>query len=239
MGDNALILGHRLGEWCGHAPEMEIDMALANIALDLTGQARNLYQRAAEIEGLGKSEDDIAYLRDAWQFRNVLLVEYPNGDFACTIARQFLFDAFNYHLHEALIHSSNEWLAGFAGRALKEIAYHLRYSSEWVIRLGDGTAVSHEKMQNAFHELWMFTGELTQPSEADHAVVSSGEGADLSKIKPLIDQKVREVLEKATLQVPATGWMQSGGKEGRHTEHLGYILSEMQFLQRAYPGLDW
>jgi ring-1,2-phenylacetyl-CoA epoxidase subunit PaaC len=239
LGDNALVLGHRLSEWCGHAPEMEIDMAMANIALDLTGQARNLYQRAAEIEGLGKTEDDIAFLRDAWDFHNVLLVEQPNGDFANTIVRQFFFDAFNYFFHKELTGCGDEWLAGFAAKSLKEITYHLRFSSEWILRLGDGTPVSHQKVQAALDDLWMYTGELTSPTETDLAMATSGVGVDLHKIKPLFDLKVREVISEATLALPATSWMQSGGKEGRHSEHLGYILADMQFLQRAYPGLEW
>lgn len=239
LGDNALILGHRLAEWCGHAPEMEIDMALTNIALDLTGQARNLYQRAAELEGQGKTEDDIAYFRDAWDFRNVLLVEQPNEDFAFTIVRQFLFDAYNYFLHKELTNSQDEWLAGYAAKSLKEITYHLRFSSEWMFRLGDGTDLSHEKLQTALDERWMFTGELTTPNELDHQMAAAGIGPDLGKVKLLFDQKVEEVMAKATLRKPADTWMQSGGKDGRHSEYLGYILADMQFLQRAYPGLEW
>ncbi|MBI5917529.1 MAG: phenylacetate-CoA oxygenase subunit PaaC [Bacteroidetes bacterium] len=239
LADNALILGHRLGEWCGHAPEMELDIALTNIALDLTGQARNLYQRAAELEGQGKTEDDLAYLRDVWDFRNVLLVEQPNGDFAHTIVRQFLFDTYNYCLHQELAHSADEWVAGFAAKSLKEIAYHQRFSSEWVVRLGDGTEVSHAKMQAAIDDLWTYSGELTLPNEVEKQMASQGIGADLAKIKPAIDAKRAEVLATASLQGPTGTWMQSGGKDGRHSEHLGFILSEMQFLQRAYPGQEW
>ncbi len=239
LGDNALILGHRLGEWCGHAPEMEIDMALTNIALDLTGQARNLYQQAALIEGLGKTEDDIAYLRDAWDFRNVLLVEQPNDDFAYTVVRQFFFDAFNYYLHRELTKSNDAWLAGFAEKSLKEITYHLRFSSEWMLRLGDGTETSHQKLQTALDELWMFSGELTAPNATDTAMANDGIAPDLSMIKPLFDEKIKEVVTNATLKMPSGSWMQGGGKEGRHSEHLGYILADMQFLQRAYPGQEW
>ncbi len=239
LGDNALILGHRLGEWCGHAPELEIDMALTNIALDLTGQARNLFQRAAEIEGKGRTEDDIAYLRDAWDFRNVLLVEQPNEDFAFTIVRQFFFDTFNYYAHQELTKSKDEWLAGFAAKSLKEITYHLRFSSEWMLRLGDGTELSHQKLQTALDELWMYHGELVQPNEVDLELAKSGVGVDLEKIKPLFNEKIEEVLSKATLNIPTDTWMQSGGKDGKHSEHLGYILADMQFLQRAYPGVEW
>ncbi|MFQ5448477.1 MAG: 1,2-phenylacetyl-CoA epoxidase subunit PaaC [Saprospiraceae bacterium] len=239
LGDNALILGHRLGEWCGHAPEMELDIALTNIALDLTGQARSLFQRAAELEEKGKTEDDIAYFRDVAGYRNVLLVEQPNGDFAHTITRQYFFDTFNYFLHEELTRSSEEWLSGFAAKSLKEITYHLRFSSEWMLRLGDGTATSHQKMQTALDDLWYWTGELTTPSETDRTMAGNGNGIDLMKIKPLVDEHMKDVITRATLQMPTTTWMQNGGKEGRHTEHLGFILAEMQFLQRAYPGNEW
>jgi ring-1,2-phenylacetyl-CoA epoxidase subunit PaaC len=239
LGDNALILGHRLAEWCGHAPELEIDMALTNIALDLTGQARALYQRAAEIEGKNRTEDDIAYLRDAWDFRNVLLVEQPNEDFAYTIVRQFLFDAFNYYYHKELTASKDEWLTGFAAKSIKEIAYHLRFSSDWVVRLGDGTEVSKQKIQQALDDYWMYAEELLTPTTLERSMAVAGIGVDLEKIKPLVEQKVADTLAEATLRKPIASWMQWGGKEGRHSEHLGYILADMQFLQRAYPGLEW
>lgn len=239
LSDNALILGHRLSEWLGHAPEMELDIALANIALDLTGQARSLYQRIGELEGLGKSEDDYAYFRDAWEFRNVLLVEQPNGDFAHTIARQFLFDAYNFQLHSALAQGNDEWLAGFAVKSLKEITYHLRFSSEWMLRLGDGTETSHAKLQAALHDLWMYAGELTAPGEEERALEKTVLGIDFSAIKAGTTAKWSEVFAKANIKVDENAWMQSGGKSGRHTEHLGFILAEMQHLQRAYPGLTW
>ncbi len=239
LGDNALILGHRLGEWCGHAPELELDMALTNVALDLTGQARSLYQHAVEMEGKGRSEDDLAYLRDGWEFKNVLLVEQPNQDFAFTIVRQFFFDSYNYFLHKELTVSRNEWLAGFAAKSLKEITYHLRFSSEWMVRLGDGTEISHQKAQHALDELWMYSGELTLPNETDLRMAAEGIAPDLAKIKSLTEEKIAEVLEKATLTKPAAAWMQSGGKQGNHTEHLGFVLVEMQYLQRSYPGLEW
>ena len=239
LADNALILGHRLSEWIGHAPEMELDMALANIALDLTGQARSLYQRIAELEGLGKDEDDYAYLRDAWEFRNILLVEQPNGDFARTIFRQFVFDTYNYFLHQALTKSQDEWLAGFAAKSLKEITYHLRFSSEWMLRLGDGTEVSHDKLQAAIEDLWTYAGELTTPNEVEKDLASKGICPDFVKIKAEVDTKMEEVLSAAKVSAPAGTWMQLGGKDGTHTEYLGFILAEMQFLQRAYPGLEW
>lgn len=239
IADNALILGHRLGEWCGHAPEMELDIALTNVALDLTGQARSLYQRVAELENAGKDEDDYAYLRDAWEFRNSLLVEQPNGDFAHTIVRQFIFDSYHYYFCQALTQSSDEWLAGFAAKSLKEITYHLRFSSEWMLRLGDGTDTSHAKMQAAIEDLWSFSGELTTANEVEKALAETGAGVDLDKIKPQIEAKRAEVLAAANLTATAGTWMQTGGKDGRHGEYLGFILSEMQFLQRAYPGLEW
>lgn len=239
LADNALILGHRLSEWIGHSPEMELDMALANIALDLTGQARSLYQRVAELEGLGKDEDDYAYLRDAWQFRNALLVEQPNGDFAHTIFRQFLFDVYNYHLHQALTASKDEWLAGFATKSLKEITYHLRFSSEWILRLGDGTELSHAKMVTAIENCWPYFGELLTPTEIEKEMAALGICPDLGSLKQAVEAKISEVLQAAKLEVPEGSWMHSGGKDGVHSEHLSFILAEMQFLQRAYPGLEW
>jgi len=239
LGDNALILSHRLSQWCGHGPVLEQDIALTNIALDLLGQARLLLTYAGELEGQGRSEDDLAYFRDAHQFRNVLLVEQPNDDWAHTIVRQFFFDAYHYYHYQALLHSRDERLAAIAEKALKEVTYHLRYSSEWTIRLGDGTEESHRRMQTAVDDLWMFTGELTTPIPIEREAAEAGVGPDLTQIKPQWEAKVREVLQEATLAFPTSSWMQSGGKEGRHTEHLGYILAEMQFLQRAYPGLQW
>ncbi len=239
LGDNSLILGHRLSEWCGHGPELEEDIALTNIALDLIGQARMLLSYAGEVEGEGRSEDDLAYLRDGLEYRNVLLVEQPNQDYAFTIARQFFFDAFNYELYARLTESQEEQLAAIAAKALKEVRYHRRHSAEWLIRLGDGTELSHEKMQTAVNALWMYTGELFEMDAVDEAVVRAGIGADLEAIRPAWDRHVSAVLEEATVARPETGWMQSGGKTGRHSEHLGYILADMQFLQRAYPGATW
>lgn len=239
LGDNTLILSQRLGEWCGHGPVLEQDIALTNIALDLLGQTRMLFSYAAELEGQGRDEDDIAYFRDAHQFRNLLLVEQPNQDWAYTIVRQFFFDTFQYHNYRALLHSRDERLAAIAEKSLKEVTYHLRYSSEWVVRLGDGTEISHQKMQAALDDLWPFTGELTTPSAVDQAAHAAGIGPDLLSIQPLWQAKVDEILAEATLKKPENPWMQSGGKQGRHTEHLGYILAEMQHLQRTYPGNEW
>lgn len=240
LGDNALILGHRLSEWCGHGPVLEQDIAMTNIALDQVGQARSLLAHAGKVEGQGRDEDKLAYLRDAWEFRNALLTEQPNEDFAFTIVRQFLFDAFNFYLHEELKSSQDEQLRAIAEKSLKEIAYHLRYSSEWVIRLGDGTEESHQKMQYALDSLWTYTGELTTPDEVDTLMLDAGIGADLRRIQPLYDEKVAAILKEATLVKPETKHMQHGGKNGKmHTEYLGYILAEMQFVQRAYPGMEW
>lgn len=239
LADNALVLSQRLGEWCGHGPVLEQDIAMTNIALDLLGQARMLYEHAGALEGQGRSDDDFAFFRDAHQFYNVLLVEQPNEDWAYTIVRQFFFDAFNYPLWQALCNSNDEKLAQIAEKALKEVTYHLRYSSEWMVRLGDGTELSRQKMQTAVEELWMFTGELYSPSDADQFAAQAGIGPDFGALKTAWEQKIDAVLEEATLVKPAAQWMQSGGKDGRHTEHLGYMLAEMQHIQRTYPGLTW
>lgn len=239
LADNALILSHRLGEWCGHGPVLEQDIAMTNMALDLLGQARLLLSYAGELEGRNRSEDDLAYFRQEPEFRNVLLVEQPNQDWAYTIVRQFFFDTYNYYHCQALLQSTDERLAAIAEKASKEITYHLRYSSEWTIRLGDGTDISRQKMQDAVDNLWAFTGELTNPNETDSAAAAAGFGVDLTKIKPLWEAKVRAVLEEATLSIPDQQWMQSGGKNGRHSEHLGFILAELQHMQRSYPGLEW
>lgn len=239
LADNALILGHRLSEWCGHGPALEIDMAMTNISLDLIGQARNIYEYAAKLEGKGKSEDDLAYLRDANEFRNVLLVEQPNGDFAHTIARHFLYDTYNFYFQQKLCESNDSQLAAIAEKSLKEVAYHLRWNSEWVIRLGDGTPESKQRIQTAINDLWSFRGELLTPAAYEMEAVAAGYGVDLSTIKKDVEHRIFEVLDQATLLRPEDGWMQSGGKIGRHSEHLGFILAEMQFLQRAYPHSAW
>ncbi len=239
LGDNALILGHRLSEWCGHGPVLEQDIAITNIALDLVGQSRSWLSYAGEVEGKERGEDELAYLRDVWDFRNALLVEQPNGDWAVTIVRQFLFDVFNYYLHRELMQSKDEQVAAIAAKSFKEISYHLRYSSEWMIRLGDGTDLSHQKMQDALNLLWPFHGELMQEDELDQQIAALGIAPRLSALKPLYDQKVQEILAEATLSKPDGAWMQKGGKQGKHSEHLGFILAELQFLQRAYPNAVW
>jgi len=239
MGDNSLILGHRLSEWCGHGPILEQDIALINVSLDLIGQSRSYLAYAGEIEGKGRNEDDMAYLRIEREFRNVLLTEQPNGDFGRTIARQFFFDVFHYLLLEELSKSTDEQLAAIAVKSLKEVTYHLRFSSEWMIRLGDGTEESHRRIQESVDELWMYTGELFGKDEVDETLIGVGIAPDLSALKPAWDEKVGAILKEATLSQPESGWMQSGGRKGIHSEHLGFLLSELQYLQRTIPNANW
>jgi ring-1,2-phenylacetyl-CoA epoxidase subunit PaaC len=237
--DDALVLGHRLSQWCGHAPMLEEDIALANIALDHIGQARALYQYAARVEGAGLTEDDFAYLRDAGQYRNCLLVEQPNGDFAATIARQFLCTAFIDPWWRAMTRSADATLAAIAAKAEKESTYHLRHASEWLIRLGDGTAESHARAQDALDALWMYTGELLAANAEERALIEAGVAADPASLRAEWNAAVADVLAQATLRRPADAWMQSGGRAGRHSEHLGPMLAELQYLQRSFPGAKW
>jgi ring-1,2-phenylacetyl-CoA epoxidase subunit PaaC len=239
LADDALILGHRNSEWCGHGPVLEQDIAITNISLDLIGQARNFYQYAAQLKADGSTEDSLAYLRDGREFKNCLLVEQPNGDWAKTILRQFLFSAYQYYLYQELQNSKDEQLAAIAEKSLKEVNYHLRWSSEWVIRLGDGTEESHQRMIDAVDELWMYTGELFLVTSYELQTASEGIGVDTSSIKSRWEEKVKEVFAEATLTWPNNVFRQTGGKEGKHTEHLGYILAELQFMQRAYPNSEW
>lgn len=240
LADNALILGHRNSEWCGHGPVLEQDIAISNIALDCIGQARNFYQYAAQIAGNGATEDSLAYLRDTVEFKNCLLVELPNGDWGQTILRQFFFSTYQYFLYQQLQNSSHQQIAAIAEKALKEVTYHVRWSSEWVIRLGDGTDESKQRMLHAVNELWSYTGEMFIAADYELHAAQNGTGIDLASIKIKWTEKITAVLEEATLPVPSTdAWMQTGGKQGRHTEHLGFILAEMQFLQRAYPNAEW
>lgn len=239
LADNILILGQRLGEWCGHGPVLEQDIALTNIALDLIGQSRMLYQYAAEIRNDGSTEDDLAMKRDVFDFYNCLLVEQPNGDWGRTIVRQFFFDTYHYYLQEALVNSADPRLSEIARKSFKEVAYHAQYSAEWVIRLGDGTEESHERVQNAVNELWTFTGELFTPDALDRNMNEQGIGPDLEAIATNWNKKVNEILDIATLKIPEDTFMQSGGKQGEHVEHLGFILAELQFMQRAYPDMKW
>jgi ring-1,2-phenylacetyl-CoA epoxidase subunit PaaC len=239
LADNALIIGHRNSEWCGHGPVLEQDIAISNIALDCIGQARNFYQYAAQLSGGDTTEDSFAYLRDTVEFKNCLLVELPNGDWGQTILRQFFFSTYQYFLYLQLQNSHDQQLSAIAEKALKEVTYHVRWSSEWVIRLGDGTEESKQRMLKAIDELWSFTGELFLMAGYELQVIEDGTGVDLSTLKNKWEEKIRSVFEEATLPVPENIWMQSGGKEGKHTEYLGFILAEMQFLQRAYPGAEW
>jgi ring-1,2-phenylacetyl-CoA epoxidase subunit PaaC len=239
LADTSLILAHRLSEWCGHGPILEQDLALANIALDFLGEARSYYQYAAELEGQGRTEDDLAYLRSAVEYRNPLLVEQPNGDFAATIVRQFIYDTFHYHLLQQLQAGSDTQLAAIAEKSVKEAAYHLKWSSEWIIRLGDGTEESRRRVEQALASLWRYAGELATPNATEQELQAAGLVPDYAAMLPQMDAHVARVFAEATLPVPQGVFMQKGGKDGRHTEHLGYLLTELQYMQRTYPGLTW
>lgn len=239
LADTQLVLGHRLSEWAGHGPMLEEDIALSNLGLDLLGQARSLYTHAGELEGEGRCEDKLAYFRDAANYRNLLLVEQPNGDFAFTITRHFFFSVFFHGFWRASCHSVDGTLAAIAEKAVKELAYHQRHSSEWVVRLGDGTVESHLRTQRALNTLWSFTGEMFEVSDADRRLIENGIAVDPSDFQEEWNHVVEDVLEQATLQLPATTWLRSGGRQGQHTEHLGFLLAEMQHLQRTYPGASW
>lgn len=237
--DNVLILAQQNSAWCGHGPVLEQDIALTNISLDLIGQARNLYQFAATLVGNGATEDSLAYLRTEREFRNWLLAEQPNGDWAQTVLRQFLFSAGQYEHFLAMQQGSSSELAAIAEKSLKEVTYHLRWSSEWVIRLGDGTEESHQRMEAAIDALWMYTGEQFDPAPFESAFLEGTPDTSCSLMKQNWEQRVHDVFEEATLPVPEKVFMQTGGKEGLHTERMGYILAEMQYLQRTYPGAEW
>lgn len=234
LADNALIIGQRNAAWCGHGPILEQDIAITNISLDLIGQARNFYQYAAQLKADGSTEDSLAYLRKEREFYNCLLAEQANGDWAQTILRQFLFSTYQYYLYQQLQSHTDNTLAAIAEKSLKEVTYHLRWSSEWVIRLGDGTEESHARMQQAIDELWRYTGELFQPVpyELDTSI-------DFLLLKNNWLKKITDIFEEATLPIPANTFMQTGGKTGTHTEQLGYILTDLQYLQRTYPGCEW
>jgi ring-1,2-phenylacetyl-CoA epoxidase subunit PaaC len=237
--DDALILGHRLSEWCGHAPMLEEDMALANMGLDLLGQARELYGYAAKIEGRGNDEDRFAYLRDVRQYRNLLLVEQPNGDFARTMVRQFFYAAFADLYWRAMMKSGDAMLAAIAARSEKESAYHLRHSSEWMVRLGDGTEESHRRAQAAIDDLWAYTGEMFEVDDSERSLIANGAAIDPATLRPRWLKTVSDVVSEATLALPRSEWMQQGGRSGRHSEHLGHLLSELQSMQRTFPGATW
>ena len=239
LGDNALILGQRLSAWCGHSPFLEEDIAMANTALDLIGRARMLYTHAAAIEELGRDEDALAYGRDERQFGNFLICELPNGDYAFTLVRQYLIDVYHHQLFLALCASSDVMLAAIAAKAVKETAYHLRRSGDWLVRLGDGTAESHRRCQAALDELWAYTGELFAGDVIDSAMAEQGIGVDPVQLAPVWREAVATQLQDATLRKPRDDWQAGGGRAGLHTEYMGHLLAEMQFLQRAYPGLKW
>jgi len=239
IADNSLILGQRLGELCGHGPSLETDIACTNISLDLLGQVRNYYQYAAKIVGGKKTEDDIAMLRKEREYLNVLLVEQPSTNFAYTMGRQFLFDVYHLLFLNALQKSTDLTLSAIANKSIKEVSYHQRFSSDWIKRLGDGTEESNKKMQNAIDGLWTYTNELFHLTDTDKVIVKEDIGVDVTKLKEAYYVKVSEILEEATLTVPESKWFQKGGKEGIHTEHFGYLLSDLQYMQRTYPNMEW
>ena len=242
LADSSLILGQRNAEWCGHGPLLEQDIAITNISLDLIGQSRNFYQYAATLIGNDVTEDSLAYLRKEREFKNLLLVEQPSGDWAQTILRQFFFSQYQYLLFEQLQNSKDEQLAAIAEKSLKEVTYHLRWSSEWVIRLGDGTEESHKRMIKAIDELWRYTGEMFEAVSYELRASSEGFGVDVSKLKEPWQIKVSDIFSEASLIPPSGGWgafTQTGGKEGKHSEHLSNIFTELQYMQKTYPGCEW
>lgn len=239
LGDDRLVLGHRLSEWCGHAPILEEDIALTNIALDLVGQANLLLTLAAGTEKANRDADALVYLRDTIDYRNALLVELPKGDFAVTIVRQYLFGVFAMLQADALQRSANNDLAGIAAKMFKESRYHVRHSGEWMIKLGDGTEESHRRLQDAVTDLWRYTGELFQTDAVEQRLVKSKVAVDSSALEAGWRAQVDDILSRARMTVPEVKWMQRGGRAGRHTEHLGHMLAEMQVLQRQHPGASW
>ncbi len=239
LGDDALTLGHRISEWTSKAPFLEEDIALGNIGLDFVGRARLLLTYAGEVENLGRDEDQLAYLRDIRQYRNLLICELPIGNFADTMARQLLVDAFELPYFQALSQSSDRTLAGIAGKAVKEAQYHLRHSSGWVVRLGDGTEESHGKMADALSKVWGYGPEMFITDEVEQRLVDAGIAVQREELRDGWQAQIERVLEEATLAVPDVSWQVDGGRRGEHTEYLGHMLAEMQFMQRAYPGLQW
>lgn len=239
VADNCLILGQRLGELCGHGPSLETDIACTNISLDLLGQVRSYYQYAAKAAGDNRSEDDIAMLRKEHEYLNALLVEQPNTDFAYTICRQFLFDVYHFLFLNELLKSKDLTLSAIAKKSIKEVSYHERFSSDWIKRLGDGTAESKKRIQNALDFLWTYTDELFHQTDTDKAMIEEGVGVDTIKLREAYYQKISEVIEAAELKEPESKWFQKGGKQGIHTEHMGYLLSELQYMQRTYSKMEW
>ncbi|MGN6582262.1 MAG: 1,2-phenylacetyl-CoA epoxidase subunit PaaC [Rhizobiaceae bacterium] len=239
LADDHLILGHRLSEWCGHAPMLEEDLAMPNMALDLIGQARALYQYAAEVEGKGRTEDDFAYLRRERDYRNCLLAERPNGDFAHTMLRQFYFAAFMEPMWKAMPGSADETLAAIAAKAVKEVAYHVRHTGEWIVRLGDGTEESARRMKAAAEELAPYVDELFETDEVTETMAKAGIAPYPASLRPEFDRIVGAVFAEAGLGTPEAPWPQAGGRQGRHGEAMGYLLAELQYMQRTYPGAVW
>ncbi len=239
IADNSLILAQRLGELCGHGPTLETDIAGTNISLDLIGQTRNYYQYAAKIQGEGKTEDDLAFLRLEREYKNVLLVEQPNEHFGYVMGRQYLFDVFHLLFMTEMLNSKDKTLAAIAKKGIKEVSYHKRFSGDWVKRLGDGTDESNEKMQEAIDDLWTYTDELFDVTEADQAIINEGIAVDVSKLKEAYYKEVSELLKEANLTVPESKYFLRGGKKGIHSEYMGYILSELQYMQRTYPNMEW
>ncbi len=239
IGDNTVVLSHRVSEWIGHSPVLEEDIALANTALDLIGQTQLWLGLAGEVEGKGRTADNLAYLRDAWDYRNLLLVERPNGDFGKTMMRQFLFDAWQSLMLGKLLTSSEPRVAEIAAKASKEVAYHLERSADTIVGLGDGTEESHNRMLEALDDLWDYTGEMFIGDEVDEILAGEGIAPSAASLKAEWEELVGRILNDATLTVPASNYAHKGGKSGVHTEHLGFILADMQFLQRAYPGASW
>jgi len=239
LGDDSLILGQRLGEWCGHAPSVEVDLSLANMGLDLIGQATHFLGRAGEVEGKGRDGDKLAFHRDVLDFRNCWLVEQPNGDFAQTMARQFLFSTWQEMLFGHLEGSSDAFIASVAAKAVKEVRYHAELSAEWVIRLGDGTDESYRRAQAAIDDLWAYTGEMFSVDDSERELIEAGVAIDPTILLPEWLSTVSHVAREATLVLPENDWMQQGGRDGRHSEHLGHLLSELQYMQRSFPGATW
>lgn len=239
LGDNALILSHRLSEWCSNAPFIEEDLALTNFALDMIGRAQAFLKYAGEIEGKGKTEDILAYRRSERQYYNNQIAEQPNGDFACTMVRQLFISAFEMYLFAELQNSKDATIAAISAKTLKEVKYHLAHAEDWVVRLGDGTEESHNRVQKAVDELWMYTGEQFEMDEADNTLIAEGIAVDLDSLRPLWNNYVENILKTATIVIPKEEFMQTGSRKGIHTEHLGHLLSEMQYLQRAYPDAQW
>jgi ring-1,2-phenylacetyl-CoA epoxidase subunit PaaC len=239
LADSPLVLGQRMAEWCSNGPLLEEDIAMTNISLDLFGQARAMYDYIVSIEQNGKTEDDYAFLRNEREYYNNLLAERPNGDFGQTVMRNFFYSAFYYHFFKKLAESKDERLSAHAQKSLKETTYHLRHSAEWVVRLGDGTEESHQRIQSSANDLWAYTGDLFEMNEIDQQLIEKGIAVDLNTIKPLWKSTIEEVFSRATLSVPVDGYMHSGRLEARHSEYLGHLLSEMQYLQRSYPDAKW